>query len=255
MNVWHCVIPFYYGENKLVLAKGGAPVSKKLSYLSQTIASIQRLGVNARITVFVCNEPSRHHAVKVHPTVETIDCPPGHLPLETVRTFQSWFRIHGSDDDVVMFNEDDQIVYMTDSVRNDIEHATQEVVFSPHRWSRQFLYFRRKGRPVHYLVGRRGVLDNMEKEPGGREFRLNHRYKVQSSRHAAYAACWFMKGSLFKTLNLRVPAESVELESASYVVFENGIPVLKLRTDDNQPLSAFMVDHLSGYDYNKRLIR
>jgi len=81
MNVWHCIIPFYYGENEYVLVKGGAPVRRKVSYLSQTVASIQRLPVRSRITVFVCNEASEQRALEVHPAVRQIDCPPGHLPL------------------------------------------------------------------------------------------------------------------------------------------------------------------------------
>jgi len=173
----------------------------------------------------------------------------------TVRDFQLWFSAHGSDDDIVAFNEDDQILYLADSVKEDIHHTTERVIFPPRRWSRQFLYLRRKGRPVFYLCGHRGVLDNIDKKATGAEFRFNHKYLAQSNKNAAYAACWFMKGSIFRTLDLTVPAEKVELESASYVVYESGIPILKLLIDDRQPLSSFIVDHLSGYDYNRRLIK
>lgn len=253
MKLWHFIIPFFYGENQFVLIKGGAPVRRKVAYLRQTVASLQRLGVHSRITIFVCNEPSRQRALEVHSRVELIDCHPKHLPLETVKRYQTWFTAYGSQDDIVAFNEDDQILHMADSVRDDIENAPERVVFSPHRWSRQFLYFRRKSRPVYYLHGHRGLLDNIGNESGAAEFCFNHRYRVQPNRHAAYAASWFMKGSFFCTLDLETPL--VELESASYVVFDSGIPVLKLDPDGDQSLSDFIVDHLSGYDYNKRLIK
>jgi len=252
---WHFIIPFYYGENKFVLVKGGAPVKRKMAYLTQTVRAIERLGNDHMVTVFVCNEQSKQRALKVCPTVTMLDCPPLHLPLESVRNFQQWFRFNGSDDDVVAFNEDDQILYMADSVMEDIQDVQERVVFSPHRWARQFLYFRRKGRPVFKLNGRRGLLDNVDREQAGARFQFRHAYVAQTTKNAAYAACWMMKGSLFRSLDLSVPAENIELESASYVVFGNRVPVLKLRIDDQQPLSAFMVDHLSGYDYNRRLIK
>ena len=256
MSVWHFIIPFFYGENKFVLAKGGAPVRRKLSYLRQTLASIDRLPVRSRITLFVCNEVSEQRARGVHPLVRRLDCAPVHLPLETVKAFQSQYRAQEPGDDIVVFTEDDQILTMADSVKDDIQDTTERVVFSPHRWARQFLYFRRKRRPVYYLNGRRGLLDNTDTAPDGPELRFNHRYVVQSNRHAAYAACWCMRCSQFRTLDLdSVPMDEVQLESASYIVFESGIPVVKLRIDENQSPSLFIVDHLSGYDYNKRLIK
>lgn len=255
MPAWHFIIPFYFGRNEHVLVKGGAPVRRKMSYLTQTIASIQRLGVDSRITVCVCNELSRQRALTVHPTVKEIDCLPLHLPLETVKNFQLWFSSHGSDDDIVAFNEDDQVLHVADSVKQDIVNTTQRVVFSPHRWARQFLWFRRKGRPVFSLNGHRGVLDNVDMHMTGNVYQFNRRYIAQAGRNPAYAACWFTKGSVFRAIDLTVPADNVELESASYTVFDSGVPVLKLSPDGRQTLSDFMADHLSGYDYNKRLIR
>ena len=171
-------------------------------------------------------------------------------------SFQKWFTVYGSDSDIVAFNEDDQILYLADTVIEDIQNTEEErVVFSPHRWARQFLFFRRKGRPVGYLQGKRGLLDNVDPEPKGDTFQFNHTYLAQTNKISAYAACWFMKGSLFRSLDLSLSAAEVELESPSYVVFGSGVPVLKLRIDGQQPLSAFMVDHLPGYDYNRRLVK
>jgi len=253
---WHFIIPFFYGENQFVLVKGGAPVKRKILYLTQTVMGIQRLGVDHRITVFVCDEQSRDRALEVWPIVTMLDSPPKHLPLETVLSFQKWFNAHGSDADIVAFNEDDQILYLADTVIEDIQNTHEErVVFSPHRWARQFFFFRRKGRPVFYLKGKRGLLDNVDPEPSGATFQFNHTYLAQTDRSFAYAACWFMKGSLFRSLDLSLPSAEVELESPSYVVFGNGVRVLKLRIDGQQPLSAFMADHLSGYDYNRRLVK
>ena len=252
--MWHFIIPFYFGENRYVLLKGGAPVPKKLAYLRQTVASIQRLGLEAHITIFVCDEPGRRKALEAHPDVQMIDCPPFHLPMQTVLTFRKWFQENGSDDDVVVFNEDDQIVYLSAQVRDDIISASEPVVFSPHRWSRQFFRFRRKGRPAYNLQGIRGLLDNIDPSPGNSIYDYRHRYLGQKTRHAAYAACWCMKGSLFRSIALITP-ELIELESASYMIFDSGVPVLKMSVDGEQELSDFMVDHLSGFDYNRRLVR
>jgi hypothetical protein len=252
--MWHFIIPFYYGKNEYVLLKGGAPVARKVHYLRQTVSSIQRLGVDARITIFVCNEVSREKALEVHPQVELLDCLPFHLPMQTVLTYRSWFEANGAGDDIVVFNEDDQIIYLSNTVKQDIATTTDRVVFSPHRWARQFLRFRRKGRPIHYLNGLRGILDNVDPTPGEALYSYRHRYLAQRNRNAAYAACWFMKGSLFRSLPFAVP-EPVELETASYMVFDTGIPVLKPHIDGAQNLSDFMVDHLSGYDYNRRLVK
>jgi hypothetical protein len=255
MARWHFIIPFYFGKNMYVLRKGGAPVSRKLSYLSQTVASVQRLGVDSQITIFVCDEPSRQQALTVHPEVERIDCHPEHLPLEAVKNYQTLFNTQISDNDIIGFTEDDQILYLADSVKKDILSTTERVIFSPHRWARLFFFFRRKGRPLFRLNGHRGILDNIDEQATGKEFQFNHRYAAQPNRNAAYAACWFMKGSIFRTLDFHVPEEKVALESPSFAVFESGIPVLKLILDGRQQPSLFLVDHLSGYDYNRRLIK
>jgi hypothetical protein len=255
MAIWHFIIPFYYGKNQYVVKKGGAPVDRKIDYLKLTVSSIQRLGVDSSITIFVCDEPSRVQALKVHEKIQKLECHPKHLPLEAVKAFQSWFNNHGSPNDIVAFNEDDQILYLSDNVKADIQNTTDNVIFSPHRWAKLLFIFRRKKRPLFRFQGSLGVLDNIGKLPTGNEYRYNYTYNIQVNRGSAYAACWFMKGYVFKIIDFTVPDEQVVLESPSFAVFDSGIPVLKLRFDKIQPLSDFLVDHLSGYDYNRRMIK
>jgi hypothetical protein len=255
MSKWFFIIPFFYGKNRHVVKKGGAPIDRKIEYLKQTIDSINNLQVNSSITVYVCDDASYDEAIKVHSNVIKIDCHPKHLPLVTVQTFQNWFNINGTDEDIIVFNEDDQIIYLTKEAIDDIENTKENVVFSPHRWAKIFLLFRIKKRPLFRLNGTLGILDNINKNLQGKTYQFNFKYIVQDSRESAYAACWFLKGNVFKTINFTVPENEIELESPSFSVFDSGIPVLKLVFDKTQPLDNFIVDHLSGYDYNKRIIK
>ena len=71
----------------------------------KTIDSINNLQVNSSITVYVCDDASYNKAIKVHSNVEKINCHPKHLPLATVQTFQNWFNINGSEDEIIVFND------------------------------------------------------------------------------------------------------------------------------------------------------
>lgn len=255
MANWHFIIPFYYGKNVHVIKKGGAPVARKIDYLTQTLNSIQHLGVNSKTTIFVCDDASYEQAIKVHEHVQKINCPSMHLPIETVKHFQKWFNENGSDNDIVAFNEDDQIIYLSKEAKADIENTTDKVIFTPHRWAKLLFFFRIKRRPLYKLNGVWGILDNINKKLKGTDFQYNYAYKTQDSRQCAYAACWMVKGNIFKEIDFNVKPELVELESPSYAVFDSGIPILKSVFAKNTPLSHFMVDHLSGYDYNRRLIK
>jgi len=252
---WHFIIPFYFGKNRHVVKKGGAPLDRKIDYLKQTITSINNLKVNSQITIFVCDEASNEQALKVHHKVQLINCHPKHLPIETVKTFQKWFIENGTDNDIVAFNEDDQVLYLSNKVIADIENAKDKVVFSPHRWAKLLFFFRIKKRPLFKFNGSWGILDNINKSLTGKDFTYNYDYKTQDNRNSAYAACWMTKGNVFKTIDFNVPEELIELESPSFAVFDSGIPVLKLVNNKNQPLAHFLVDHLSGYDYNRRIIK
>ena len=252
MVTWNFIIPFFYGKNKYVDKKGGAPLQRKMEYLTQTLKSIKELPIDSKVTVFVCNRISQEKALTLLPDVQLLNCHPEHLPIEAVRFFQQ--QNDFLNDDIICFNEDDQIIHMSDSVRQDIL-ASQEVIFSPHRWARTFYFFRKKKRPLFHLNRRRGILDNFDKNPWGKKFYFNHTYVAQTEKAFAYAASWFMKGSLFRKMNFDIHAENIVLESPSYAVFESGIPLLKLAEEPQGNFSNFIVDHLSGYDYNRRLIK
>ncbi len=255
MASWHFIIPFYFGKNRFVIKKGGAPFERKVDYLIQTLDSIKQLGLDSQITLFVCDEASYEQALLVHHNVKKIDCHPKHLPLETVKHFQKWFNENGFENDIVAFNEDDQVLYLSKEVIADIENAQDRVVFSPHRWAKLLFFFRIKKRPLYKLNGTWGILDNINKKLTGKDFQYTHSYKKQDSRESAYAACWLAKGNIFKDIDFNVSENKVELESPSFALFDSGVPVIKLVFEKNKPLSHFIVDHLSGYDYNRRLIK
>lgn len=138
---------------------------------------------------------------------------------------------------------------------SDIENTNDKVVFSPHRWSKLLFFFRIKKRPIFKFNGSWGILDNINKSLTGKDFSYNYDYKTQDNRNSAYAACWMAKGNIFKEIDFNVSEELVELESPFFALFDSGIPVLKFVNNKTQPLSHFLVDHLSGYDYNRRIIK
>ena len=254
MLKWHFIVPFYFGKNNYVVKKGGAPVLKKKSYLQKTIDSIKKLSSDVDITIYVCDENGYNEASTVHDNISRIDCHPRQLPIESVKVFQSWFKKRGSDTDIVVYNEDDQIIHLSENVKNDILNVKDRVVFSPHRWAKLFFLFRIKHRPLFKLHGKLGVLDNFDKSCDGKLYQYNCFYQAQTKRDAAYAANWYMKGDIFKSLDFNVPVEDIELESPSFQVYHTGIPVLKLANNKENNLADFIVDHLSGYDYNRRFI-
>lgn len=254
MAVWHVFIPFFYGKNLFVTKKAGAPVDKKVEYLKQTIQSFSKVGTSTKITVYVCDAISEEKALLAHNTVKKINCHPLHLPIESVKDFQEHCRQNTREEDIIVFTEDDQVLYMSASVIEDVLNCNEHKIFSPHRWAQTMLFFRKKGRPVFKFNGRAGVLDNMSFKENREIVTYNNSYVVQEDRNVAYAACWFMKKAVFEGISFNVPAADVMLESPSFAAFESGVPVLKLSGGSNGEITDFIIDHLSGYDYNKRLV-
>lgn len=250
---WHFVIPFHYGRSMAAGKKGGAPLKKKVEYLKRTINSIQARFHDPRIHLFVCNDQSGQLAASIFPAVEMVDCNPRHLPYQSVVAFTTKYASGINPEDFVVFTEDDQELHVSDSVLDDITQCREDVIFSPHRWARLLLFFRTKKRLPYRLHGQKGVLDNYKTERVGRRtWKAGHTYDVQENRLEAYAACWFARASALLRVDTAVE-EAICLETASYVVFDSRLPVLKLSLSSGEKASDFVVNHLSGYDYNKRI--
>lgn len=251
MPDWHVVIPFFFGKNMFVHPKGGAPPENKIEYLRKTTDSIVKILPAASIHIFVCDEPSEAAAKTLPFQVQTLPCPPQELPY---RTLCEAATLDLRDDDILFFTEDDQVLYMADTVREDIERCAEDLAFSPHRWSRTLLGLRRRKRPRMKLNGKNGVLDNIEiLSPAPATRRFNHAYDVQDTQNGAYAASWAMRSSTFGKLQLALrDTPKYWLEVASFMVFEQ-LPVLKLSIRAGENPASFIVDHLSGYDFNSRI--
>jgi hypothetical protein len=254
MPHWHFIIPFFLGKNAFVHPKGGAPPSRKINYLTKTTDSVVRHFPDIYrddIHIFVCDDVSEAAARDLSFGVHRLHCPPQELPY---RTLCEAAALNISADDVLCFTEDDQVFYLADTVRKDIEDCKEDLVFSPHRWARTLLGLRTRKRPRMKLNGVNGVLDNIEiKSATPRTRRFRHTYDVQDTRNGAYAACWAMKFSGFRKIDLELrQPPGLWLELPSFLVYEQ-IPVLKLSIRAGEDPAAFIVDHLSGYDYNKRV--
>ena len=252
---FHIVIPFYYGRSTAAGKKFGAPPARKEQYLRATIAALQKRFSNPAIHVMVCNAQSESIARTLWSDITLIDCAPSALPLAGISHFKEHIAPGLPCDDFFMFNEDDQVLYLSQSVLDDIVAGTAPCIFSPHRWSRLFLFFRIKRRPIYKLNAVRGVIDNYNRRRSQRRtIRLGHVWDVQENRLEAYAACWITRIGNLKAIDSTVPSTPVCLEQASYAAFESGIPVAKLSIDHGEAFGDCIVDHLSGYDYNKRVL-
>jgi hypothetical protein len=226
---WHVVIPFFFGRSTAASRKGGAPLVRKRDYLARTVDALHRRLARCTIRVYVCNEQSMEIAREVCPDVQMLTCKPHELPLASVQAFGRYAQgaTDVRDDDLFLFNEDDQIIHADDSVLDDIVSTRQPIIFSPHRWSRLMWLFRIKKRPVCSLLGVRGVLDNYDKNRSRRRtLKLGRCYDIQENA----------------------------LEAASFIAFESGIPLVKPSITLQQPVELFVVDHLSGYDYNRKIL-
>jgi hypothetical protein len=241
LTQWHFLIPFYYGVNRHVTGRGGAPVSRKVSFLTQTVETIARRVPGAEIIVAVCDAASENAAAPIVPTVARIDCLPRHLPYATVkfaaqRLSQAW-----SGADIVVFNEDDQPLYLSDNVRKDIERRGDEYFFSPHRWNQGGGERRFRAATRFQLEGRDGIIDNVFPDCIGRPYQFNCAYRSQHTRLSAYAACWATHCSSLCHLNF-TPYENNP---------ETICLVLKPDLAEESP-EIFLADHLSGRNYFKR---
>jgi hypothetical protein len=253
---WHCIIPFYCGTNYWVTRKGGAPRGKKRVYLQRTVDSLCTNLPHADITVFVCDRRSRETAAAVVAGVMRLECRSRHLPYQTLLQTVADYGREWPDDDRVLFTEDDQVLYMAPGVVEDIEEHGNRFVFSPHRWYRTY-WLREllsKPRSYDYLNGTQGVIDNYDRTPALPVHRFRHGYAQQRGIGGAYAACWATSMGVLRALDLHVPEERIKLESASFAVYSRRFPVLKPAIHTGTSLETFAVDHLSGHDFQKRIV-
>jgi hypothetical protein len=253
---WHVVIPFYFGTNYWVTRKGGSPVRKKISYLKRTLESLDRCIPGADIIIAVCNSRSAEIAGRVCPVVKMVDCPPKHLAYAAVVTAARNWGNNWPETDVVMYNEDDQILAMEESVKHDIEAHGNRFVFAPHRWEQTFwvreLY--KPHRTYHSLNSKKGIINNVpENGATGPQHRFNRSYTEQNSWGTAFAACWAMHASVLRRLDLSVPYDKIALETSTQIAFTKEFPSIKL-TIPREPFRSFVVNHLSGYDFYRRII-
>jgi len=253
---WHIIIPFYFGVNRWVTRRGGSPKRKKLSYLKRTIDSLKACVPNPDIIIGVCNEKSAEMARKVFPNVKQIECPSKHLPYYTLLAVIKEWGVSWAKSDVVLFIEDDQELYMSKSVAQDIENQGNSFVFAPHRWERVYwLKELFKPHPKYcYLKYKRGIINNVDENQDNEiTYSFNHSYTVQQSWGTAYAACWAMHVNALRSLDLFVSPEKIELETPSWIVFTKNFPSLKLSLSKDD-YTKFVVNHLSAYDYYRRVI-
>lgn len=253
---WHFIIPFYYGVNRYVTGRGGAPVNNKLSYLSQTIAAICERFDGADVIVTVCDTPSEHAASKVSLpcTVTRIDCAPLHLPYATVKYAAQKLGPGWNPADIFVFNEDDQIIYLTDVIKKDIEEHGSRHFFSPHRWVKGGKGRRYRKAPRYCLREEKGIIDNVYPDAIGAACTYTASYRTQKTRLSAYAACWATHCSSLTQIRFtpyETNPESICLETASFLLLDTPLTVLKPDLA-NQAADDFIVDHLSGNDYFSR---
>lgn len=251
---WHFVIPFFYGVNRFVTGRGGAPVDRKVSFLTQTVASITNRFSNPDITIMVCDTVSAEKARLVTGQVVSILCPPQHLPFATVKFTAEKLCSNWPLDDIVVFNEDDQILTMSDSVQLDIERYGGSYFFTPHRWIQNGGGRRYRNAPKFVYNSKPGIIDNVYREQPGKKCELGCHYRIHTDRLAAYAACWATYGKTLQHIDFSgytTDPTRICLETASFILLETGIPVVKPDITIESP-AIFMVDHLSGYFYFKR---
>jgi hypothetical protein len=253
---WHIIIPFYFGTNYWVTRKGGSPVRKKTSYLKRTLQALDRCIAGSDIIIAVCNERSAEVAGRIHSVVKMVDCPPKHLAYAAVVAAAGEWGKHWPETDIVMYNEDDQILSMEEGVKQDVEAHGNRFVFAPHRWEQTFwlreLY--KPHRTYHFLNSKKGIINNVpENGATGPRHRFNHSYTEQDSWGTAFAACWAMHASVLRRLDLCVPYNKIALETSTQIAFTKEFASLKL-TIPKESFGNFAVDHLSGYDFYRRII-
>ncbi|MBN1756689.1 MAG: hypothetical protein JW863_00125 [Chitinispirillaceae bacterium] len=251
---WHFVLPFFYGKNRYVTGRGGAPVDRKLSFLAQTIASIADRFPSSDIIVTVCDEISAEKAGTVNRNIRQLACPPLALPYATVKFAAEQLVEELPADDIIVFNEDDQVLTISEIIVEDICRYGDSHFFSPHRWVRGE-GGRRNRRAVRYRhKSVKGTIDNLYPDHPGTPCRLGCSYRVHTNRLSAYAACWATHVATLKTIDFteyEAKPELICLETASYIILATGIPVLKTDSAVESP-GVFLAEHLSGYWYFKR---
>lgn len=251
---WHFIIPFFYGINRDAPPFSGAPLENKIEYLRSTLESLVTHFSEPDIHLFVRDEPSAKVA-KVFPlSVHRLECPAKELPYRMLLEV-SKFKYDFKRDDILCFTEDDQILQMKDSVKTDIETAVKDYVFVPHRWSKLFLGLRTNGRTRLDRGKEKGVLENLRfKSPQPGLIPLSHKWDVQDTLDGSFAGFWAMRYSTFRKIDLSMKEYPDHwLLMGSYAVFEK-FPVLKLSLRSGEDPADFLVNHLSGYDRNRRTL-
>jgi len=254
--VWHIIIPFYFGINRWVTRRGGSPKRKKNSYLKRTIDSLLACVPNPDIVIGVCNEKSADMARKVFPNVKQIECPSKHLAYAIIIEALKKWGVSWPDHDIIMYNEDDQELSMDPSTARDVEAHGDRFIFAPHRWERTY-WLREIMKPharYSFWQKKRGIINNVDENQRDEiKHDFNHSYTEQQAWGSAFAACWATRMGVLRDLDLSVPAEEIALETSTQVVFQKKYPSLKL-TLSKENFTDFMVNHLSAYDYFRRVI-
>jgi|GEM_PF-1932720 hypothetical protein len=253
---WHIIIPFYFGTNRWVTRKGGSPKRKKISYLKRTIDSINACIENPDIIIGVCNRKSAEMARTVFPNVKQIECPSKHLAYAIIIAAVKEWGASWPDSDIIIYNEDDQELFMSTSVADDIKNHGNRFIFAPHRWERVY-WLRELLKPhskYYYLKNKRGIINNVDENQRNEIVHsFNHSYSEQQAWGAAFAACWAMHMKVLRDLDLSVPTEKIALETSTQVVYQKKYPSLKL-TLPKVDFTNFVVNHFSGYDFNRRIV-
>lgn len=250
---WHFAIPFFYGVNNYVTGRGGAPVNNKIAYLSKTIDAILARIPSAEIIVTVCNRASEEAALSMSGSfnVIPIDSPPLHLPYNTVKFVTQKLSKKWTENDIFAFNEDDQILYLSDAIKNDIEQHGSCYFFTPHRWIKGGGGRKFRKAPRYQQGTNKGIIDNVYAGSVGTPVHLNNAYRTQRTRLSAYAACWATHCSSLQRLDFTpydTNPETICLETASFLLLDTALPILKTDLAIESP-ESFLVDHLSGQDY------
>ena len=109
-------------------------------------------------------------------------------------------------------------------------------------------------RTIFLLAKKARIINNVDENQRDEiKHDFNHSYTEQQAWGSAFAACWATRMGVLRDLDLSVPAEEIALETSTQVVFQKKYPSLKL-TLSKENFTDFMVNHLSAYDYFRRVI-
>lgn len=224
------LIPVFFGES----TAANSPKEVRLGYLHKTIDSLEN---EFAIVIGVCSDDEAAIIKDLSYTVITLNCDPRYLPLHFCNYAKENFKC-----DNILLTEADHVFHGDFDLLDNVINNNQYVV--PHRIEELYKGSgSNRGKIViynskTYCCPNSG--QNNDSEPG---------YYLPNNAVEGFGGAFYCSKDLFNKVNFSMQAKCPIEHTTGFDIYATGTC---LKTNN---ILEFFVEHLSGYDFHKKICR